>query len=63
MSRRRADIVVLLLELASSCGEGSRLTTAGDEGLQGILSGNYRVTAGLTFQTRISGVHDLKRKT
>lgn len=41
---RGAGIVVLLLEQAgptSSCGEGSRLGTAGEGGLLGKLSGNY----------------------
>lgn len=50
MSRRRAGIVVLLLEqagLASSCGEGSRLWTAGEEGLLGTLSGNYGLADGI----------------
>lgn len=52
VSRRRAGIVVLLLEqggLASSCGEGSRFRTAGEEGLLGTLSGNYGLTAGMVF--------------
>lgn len=47
MSGRGAGIVVLLLEQAGpagSCGEGSRLRTAGEEGLLGTLSGNHGPT-------------------
>lgn len=43
---------MLLLELASpasSCGEGSRLRTAGEEGLLGTLSGSYGLNAGMAF--------------
>lgn len=61
VSGRGAGIVVLLLEqagLTSSCGEGSRLGTAGEVGLLGTQSGNYGLIAGMAFPESLRGDGD-----